>query len=149
MIRIYSAHVDNKNKTHKEQPPVSEGSRGSLLACLDFLWSLITVLRTDWTLLPEFSRAEERLQTLSLTETLRVWLEHLHLKFSLSWISVSSSETERTQWVFVCFGTPIVFDTSWVFSRQDPYKCLSPARAFFIGFFVLFCFSYGKHLFPT
>lgn len=49
MIRIYSA-VDNKNKTHKEEPPVSEGSRGSLLDCLDFLWSLITVLMTDWTL---------------------------------------------------------------------------------------------------
>lgn len=145
MIRIYSAHVDSKSRTHKEEPPVSEGSRGSLLDSLHFLWNLITVLMTDWTLLPEFSRAEERLQSLSLEEILRVWLEHLHLKFSLSWIS----ETERTQWVFVCFGTPIVFDTSWVFSRQDPYKCLSPARAFFIGFFVLFCFSYGKHLFPT
>lgn len=136
MIRIYSAHVDNKNKTHKEEPPVSEGSRGSLLDCLDFLWSLITVLMTDWTLLPEFSRAEERLQSLSLKEILRVWLEHLHLKFSLSWISVFSSETERTQWVFVCFGTPIVFDTSWVFSRQDPCKSILHRFFCFVLFFI-------------
>ena len=58
--------------------------------------------------------------------------------------------------MFVCFGASIVFDTVKLvgYFLEDPYKCLSSARAFFTGVFVfvLFCFVFPhgiKHLSPT